>query len=329
MSTPTETIQAHEKYAAKPGTLFTPHDAILAELHGRLAPSADPVDPSRADTHSGVTYDPTSSAIDTSLFTSESVPAQTLPAEVLHDPSTGQRLGSFVPVVSSGGEIFGAPARGRTGGDELWSHLSRILDLQSEIAGMHVAMEGVGTRSGRARSGSTVPEREKSKPMTGTARNPRRRGGTLGGEDDEDEGDGDGDSEYEDSGPEKRKREEEFAQLSERFAERKDAIGSIMNKLDDLSVALKTFHALPTPTVDLTQGSSSRSNTVSSDTSALSSSPHFAQTASMPALSMSTSPPPRLLGSVASTGDIQHMVDSPLDMHPAQSFALAERARKS
>ncbi|KAH7916431.1 hypothetical protein BJ138DRAFT_1139731 [Hygrophoropsis aurantiaca] len=274
----------------KPSTstkIFTPHDAILAELYGRtdLADSA---------------HGPHPSVSDTPQSTSESGP----PVQTIYDPSTGQRLGTFVPVQVAG-EMPGGPAKA----DELWSQLSRILDLQSDIAGMHVTMEGIGSRSGRARSGSTVPDRPSGKSR---ARSARRRSGT---DDDDDE---DGDSDNDERGPGKRRREDEFAQLSARFTERKDAVGSIMNKLDDLSVALKSFHALPTPAIDL-QTPSSRSNTVSSDTSAFSSSP-------VPPLSASASAPPRLLTGLAES---QHMVESPQDMHPAQAFAFVDHVRKS
>ncbi|KIJ22079.1 hypothetical protein PAXINDRAFT_6199 [Paxillus involutus ATCC 200175] len=85
----------------------------------------------------------------------------------------------------------------------------------------------------------------------------------------------------------KKRRDEEFTRLAEQFAERKEAIGGIMNKvLDDLSTVLKAFHALPMPTLDLA-ASASRANTMSStasNTSKASSSPaqglYFGQTSS-------------------------------------------------
>ncbi|KAG1762923.1 hypothetical protein EDD22DRAFT_735535, partial [Suillus occidentalis] len=222
----------------------TPHDDILAELQGHLpsgGPQAAEQQSLRSDAPPGSSFHLGSSAVENSLFTSESLPNHEPTKEVMYEPSTGQKLSDYVPTPMRSGAD-----------DELWSQLSHILELQSEISKMHVDMENVGLRTARGHNG---PARGKN----------RRRSDTLGEEEDDDESDEVTEGEVSDDNDEvfgKRTREEEFTRLAERFAEKKVSIDAVMNKLDNLSSALKTFHALPTPVLDL---ASSRTNTTSSN----------------------------------------------------------------
>lgn len=87
-----------------------------------------------------------------------------------------------------------------------------------------------------------------------------------------------------------------------------------MAQLDSLSGALKTFHALPTPELDL---AASRTNTMLSNASLTTA------RGTGGAYVVSTSPsPPRLSVKplVTTIIDESQRVDSPLDMHPTQSI---------
>lgn len=299
-------------HSAEPARFQTPHDDILAELQGHL-PSGGPQAAAeqqslRSDAPPGSSFNLGSSAVENSLFTSDSLPNHEPTKEVMYEPSTGQKLSDYVPTpLRSGAD------------DELWSHLSHILELQSEISKMHVDMENVGLRTARGHNGPVVPERG---GKAGTTRNDRgknrRRSDTLGEEEDDNESDEVTEGEDSDDNDEvfgKRTREQEFTRLAERFAEKKVSIDAVMNKLDNLSSALKTFHALPTPVLDL---ASSRTNTTSSNA------PLAADRAAgvAPAVTSTTPAPPRLSVQPLVTtiiDDSQH-VDSPVDMHPTQSI---------
>jgi hypothetical protein len=129
----------------------------------------------------------------------------------------------------------------------------------------------------------------------------------------------------------KRKREEEFTRLAERFAKRKVVIDSVMDKvcrfavhyasltlflqLDNLSNALKAFHALPTPELDL---GSSRTETMYSHAPATTN----RGTAGSSVVTSTTSAPAHLSIKPLMTTimDDSQRVDSPLDMHPTQSI---------
>jgi hypothetical protein len=215
-------------YSTEPARFQTPHDDILAELQGHLpsgGPQAAEQHSLRSDAPLGSSFNPGSSAVENSLFTSESLPNHEPAKEIMYEPSTGQKLSDYVPTpVRSGAD------------DELWSHLSHILELQSEISKMHVDMENVGLRTARGHNGPAVPERG---GKAGTTRNERgknrRRSDTLGEEDgDDDESDEATEGEDSDDNDEvfgKRTREEEFTRLAERFAEKKVSIDAVMDKV--------------------------------------------------------------------------------------------------
>jgi hypothetical protein len=292
-------------YSTETTRFLTPHDDILAELQGYLpsgGPQAAEQQSVRQDAPLGSSLGP--SAVDNSLFTSESLPNHEPAKETLYEPSTGQRLYDCVPT----------PVRSGTD-DELWSHLSHILELQSEISKMHVDMESVGLRTARGHNGPAVPERggKAGATRSETGKN-RRRSDTLGEEEGHDESDEATEGEDSDDNDElfgKRKRGEQFTSLAERFAERKVSIDGVMNKLDNLSSALKAFHALPIPVLDLAP---SRTNTISFNATT------DRATGMALAGTSTTSAPPRLSVQPLATTIIEDSrhVDSPVGMHPTQ-----------
>ncbi|KAH8102557.1 hypothetical protein BXZ70DRAFT_929042 [Cristinia sonorae] len=97
--------------------------------------------------------------------------------------------------------------------DDLWSHLARIRDLQSEIASMHGNMEGIGLNDG-GRSGQKRP----AHPTT------RMHTDTIGAGE-----------EWVDAEQEAKEREKardaEFVKLAESFEGRRGAIDGIVNKV--------------------------------------------------------------------------------------------------
>ncbi|KAL4070633.1 hypothetical protein J3A83DRAFT_4068727, partial [Scleroderma citrinum] len=166
----------------------------------------------------------------------------------LYDPFTGAHMGDNTPLAASIAtgntpSTFGVDQQGQeqnksqclpmTGEPDLWAHLSRILELQAEVAGMHAEMEGVGRGSTTGYAGAGFG----AGPNSGTTdtRSPDMK--------DEDDDNAEGFA--------KRRRDEDFAKLADQFTERKVAIARIMDKLGELSGALKAFHALPTPHMDL------------------------------------------------------------------------------
>lgn len=81
-------------------------------------------------------------ALATSEHTSERPPA-----EALFDPATGEQRGAFDTsnlVLPSEGTAPFEHVTAEQASDEVWSHLARIRELQSDIARMHAHMEGIG-----------------------------------------------------------------------------------------------------------------------------------------------------------------------------------------
>jgi hypothetical protein len=123
---------------ATTAALSTPHDAVLAELHGRT-PKFD-VSKQSADTNQS----PPEGARDgTSQTGSATSP------EPVYDPFSGGL--AYILSQSSPPDQTGevGTANFEQSKNELWSQLGRIRELQSEIAVMHVQMEGIGGGDGR------------------------------------------------------------------------------------------------------------------------------------------------------------------------------------
>jgi len=175
----------------------SPHDAAVSEVHAKL--------------HQVEQLSPTARSSGPSsehpLADASTTPKP--PPDPLFDPATGFQRGFFEPEAPTGS---GDSEQLR---DEAWAHLTRIRELQSEIATMHMHMEGIGDGSGSTDvevdvdiDVDTVPSQEEEEAA---------------------------------------KREKEFAKLPGRFKGRSDNINAIMAKLDDLSQAVTSFHALQPP----------------------------------------------------------------------------------
>ncbi|TFK56737.1 hypothetical protein OE88DRAFT_1650173 [Heliocybe sulcata] len=227
-----------------PAVLSNPHDTILADLMGR---SRDTVSPPNANAGaqqgSPIQHgqqEQGSSGVTSAMTAPVPVPA----SETLYDPFTGAPLGTIHAPESAAGED---PEATR---DQLWSHLSQIRELQSDIAAMHVTMEKIGqpdrkrNRKGKAERIVTAALRLRERESVWDTEG---EGDTVPGIDTDKTG--------------KKARDQDFDKLADRFAGRKEAINEIMNKLDQLSQAVTQFHALREPSIDF----SSRANTATTD----------------------------------------------------------------
>lgn len=229
----------------------TPHDTILADLQRRnRSPESafgthTPLDANAEEkprSRVGLGLSPTSSV-------NIATPKPAVQAvDLLFDPFDGTSHGVLLPRESNGHE--GSPRRVESecitaGADEVvWSHLSRVLKLQSQIANMHVKMEGISlgkpgdSKKGQGQGqppgglgGTTDVEDDK---VYSAALRTRPRGisnvstiGTEGGP----EGDEEGVSMNDEEAEKNRAREEEFAKLADQFEGKKDSISEIMNKV--------------------------------------------------------------------------------------------------
>ncbi|KIM71757.1 hypothetical protein PILCRDRAFT_93724 [Piloderma croceum F 1598] len=201
--------------------LSTPHDAVLAELHGREVEADIPGREQLAieDPHQRRLNNPYPARPD---FLTDFSPT----SDPLFDPFTGAHIGDLQP--GEARQDLGAKSE-----DELWGHLSKILKLQSDIADRHVKMEGIGLK----KPGPTL---DKSKEG-GINRRPSTSGGREWGEGVADEG---VDEEADEEAETKRKREEEFSRLTSKFTGRRDAIDGIMKDVWFNSDGSSTRHSL-------------------------------------------------------------------------------------
>jgi hypothetical protein len=182
--------------------LNTPHDAVLAELHGHptgheLSARTDATPSTSAIGMQSIdTLPPAASDTPGSIATSTPPPP-----EPFHDPFTGMTVGILSPI---------SPAKSNSSSEELWAHLSRIRSLQADVARLHLTMEGIGLGD------PDTPH------LRSTA--PRPVGERL--EDDENiDGDGSG------GGVDEKRRAREFERSEQRFDRRKEEIGQIMSKV--------------------------------------------------------------------------------------------------
>ncbi|KAJ3501777.1 hypothetical protein NLJ89_g9189 [Agrocybe chaxingu] len=279
-------------------TYTTPHDAVLSELHGtgpKSAANDKPIAP--ASIKDGlVSPDPIGTQQDEKAASPipQDGPRFTSP-DLLLDPFDGSTLGVLIPHaqelnqngeeqspsrINPAGGHDGAIHSNPPGSDAVWSHLSRVLDIQSEISKMHLEMESIGvSKGGDFKSQRLKPSSHKPIAPEGASdssslspgdpvvppglQRPRQRAvstistisSVAEGEDEDDEGVNVPDEEAEKA----RLREQEFAKLASQFEGRKDAIQGIMSKLDDLSKTLSEFHALQMPNFDFP---TSRNNSI-------------------------------------------------------------------
>jgi hypothetical protein len=213
------------QFVPNPTTFSTPHDDVLAGLYGlrqdadaslqlntAAAPTISVGDVLKKDDGN----DPASLVESTGpgLLARDTTPYKQ--TQELRDPFSGALLGTLVPFTQEDDEEdeVGMDAKEQ----ELWAHHSKIMELQSELALMHMEMEGIAAKSDESRR-----------------KNTKRTSGGWGGED------GDGADEDEEAAANKA-REEEFEALAGKFTGRRDAIDGIMNK-----VSLRRYCTLVMP----------------------------------------------------------------------------------
>ncbi|KAA1467964.1 hypothetical protein DENSPDRAFT_877730 [Dentipellis sp. KUC8613] len=323
--------------------LSTPHDAVLAELHG-VRSSPDPV-----ATASPTTADPTGtlgerppegalsdkekdgdklrsretvlSGVSAALSGQGQIPGGTpqTKSEPLYEPFTGTVIGNITPAPMATGSNA-AKAK-----EELWTQMGTIRALQAEIASMHVTMEGIGLGHGDVGAGRSghIKLSERQRSASGGGEKLDEMGATEGAE-----------AEAEEAKEEERtrvEREEMFGQAEKRFEGRKEEIDAIMTKLDALAGALAKFHALETPTVDFDADMASRSNTNSTGMSVPTSlRPLHPDVLRLSRLSVDSSMPGHgrsrmgsegyLLESPASIQSALPPMEDPMDRQPALKF---------
>ncbi|KAI0830575.1 hypothetical protein BC628DRAFT_1416115 [Trametes gibbosa] len=239
--------------------LATPHDAVLAGLQGPRSLSEPPPLPSPQPRGADASRTAPKLSVIPSVGSPERSERTASPSpggprsttsspgtaqEALYDPFSGSLVGVMVPRKSDREQERDAAAEHfEQTRDELWTRLASIRELQSAVASMHVQMEGTGLNDMR-----------NAKRAAGVAG--RVHSDTIHVDEDWDAPD----SRAMDAAEEERKRarDAEFNDMAETFKGRRKAIDDIMGKLGELSEALTTFHALPTPTMDF---STSRNNT--------------------------------------------------------------------
>lgn len=148
-----------------------------------------------------------------------------LPATRLYDPFDGAPLGIIVPAeTTTRGDSMPVHVEGNSN-EELWAHLSRVLDLQHQIARMHVDMEGAGPgkqTDGKGKGSLGNPPRSAfTRPRTTST------GSMHGAEIEDEEGVGVVDEESE----KLKAREREFKKLATQFEGRKETINEMMSKV--------------------------------------------------------------------------------------------------
>jgi len=247
----------------------SPHDAVLAQMRGLPTPIDDtdtndpgsiPDHPQTADSViTATTASPVSCSTTANL--NNPPPAK----EVLHDPFDGSPLG----LISDSQQQGGLPGHVRGQKDEeLWVHLSRVLELQNQVAKMHLEMEAVGPNVGKGKVAGRARARRKGKQEAGSSDHSDTGAGVKEGMrggiglEDAPEGDEEGVEVAGDEEAEiKKAREAEFAGLAHQFVGSNESINAVMGRLDLLSKALTEFHALQAPTVEFPRSSSRRNTT--------------------------------------------------------------------
>lgn len=241
-------------------TLSTPHDEVLAELY-----SSDSDE--RRNAHP---FRPTPEL--------PGLGSRPYPFDTVYDPFDGSVLGTLTqPDRNIHPEAHVLLTDTASKNEELWTHLSKVLDLQSQIAHLHVDMEGIGTRAGEYGKGKS-----KGKGTPSKGGKPRwGRSDTINSVE-EDEG-VDVKTEADEEERQHREREGEFTRLADQFEGRREGIQEIMTKasllyrpsascvdpsqLDDLSKALTEFHALHEPIFEFPQSRHNSLPATSSETS--------------------------------------------------------------
>ncbi|EKM48511.1 uncharacterized protein PHACADRAFT_33847 [Phanerochaete carnosa HHB-10118-sp] len=184
--------------------LSTPHDAVLAELQGRTPK----VGSSQLSGPAVMSSASPERAQDAGASPTQTSPLTEASPEPVYDPFSGGLAYVLPPRTPPDGDAgeFGQST------DELWAQLSRIRELQSEIAGMHVQMEGMGAADGR------VLRKAHARTPTDNVHS------------------GEWPDPAEEEEDRKRERDTQFANLTQAFEGRHASIDNIMNKVGALIV---------------------------------------------------------------------------------------------
>lgn len=102
--------------------------------------------------------------------------------------------------------------------EELWSHLSRVLELQSQISRMHLDMEEIGMNAGDPK-GKGKGTRSRATSVSHVVIDDVEGDEGIGGKRDEE-------------AERNKAREEQFSKLAGQFRVKKEAINGIMTKVD-------------------------------------------------------------------------------------------------
>lgn len=262
-----------DKQARRPfPTIYTtPHDAVLSELQQNFLKGAlndVPPGPALVKDHKvaspGTEFVVVPGSGESTLPAPQQSSGRITSSEFLMDPFDGSNLGVLVPQgqgydsqnpsqVNLANNPEGGPSlsvnANPAGTEAVWSQLSRVLDLQSEISKMHLEMEtiglskagtsvGAGVRKGKRQQWKghhmTMPESLGAIHLGPGINWPRQRAMSTvstissSGEQDGDDTSGDVNEEEEEKN---RIRGEEFVKMSSQFEGRKDAIRDIMTKV--------------------------------------------------------------------------------------------------
>ncbi|KAF9469868.1 hypothetical protein BDZ94DRAFT_1316978 [Collybia nuda] len=280
-----EFLEGDDQRHTPPVGFASPHDAVLAEMHGYPV-GVDPLVYQGKDDlpDKGTAYQGNEAVVGPTPSPVSTIAA---PREIVYDPYDGTPVGSLPaperhnshreePSPTKFRHLSNASQAGVAGGgnreEELWTHLSRVVDLQNQVARMHLEVEGVGV--GKVGDGKGKGRgRGKGRADNGGRKDWREKEGERKESEmvDVDAPEGDGYEEgVEVAGDEeaeiKRAREEEFAKLADQFEGRKESINEIMDRLDDLSRALTEFHALQEPRFEFSKNSSRQNSTTPGDT---------------------------------------------------------------
>jgi len=244
-------------------TYTTPHDEVLAELHGSLLNSGLN-DPAKDTQVTSPEVESTGALPRNHTSSAAQQPSIRFPSsDVLIDPFDGSNLGVLMPhgqvqgsesqnpsqvnLINNLESGLGAMNANPVGSEAVWSQLSRVLDIQSEISKMHLEMESIGLRAGpgdwkgkrhqwKGHSKAAAEKGGRTYLDPSTPPGPRQRATSTvstisSGEPEVDESG----VNFHDEGEEKsRIRGEEFAKLSSQFEGRKEAIHDIMAKVRPL-----------------------------------------------------------------------------------------------
>ncbi|KAJ3844955.1 hypothetical protein EV361DRAFT_392868 [Lentinula raphanica] len=239
-----QTLKGPPQYLAT--GLHTLHDEALGELYSKPTEQTVPLE-----------EDTSKAATSPALPHSSASPRNQEVFEVVRDPFSGQTIGALgLPDANLNPEAHVPLSDAATHNEEIWSRLSAVLELQSQIAALHLEMEGIGGKGdqGKGKGKSSREYNIHKRPPV------RAASGTADLLDlDHDEGVGVGEDEDEEQRKD-REREEDFARLADQFEGRKEGVNNIMLKLEELSKELTGFHALQAPNI---QYPSSRTSSLS------------------------------------------------------------------